>query len=255
LRFSLQENGNVFSYEFGRDTTYQITKIENDFENVRDNASIFIPAKEVLSLFQIILKSREQDAMFGFDDTYLDLVKALQIPPQKGKNFGSFSHGRKQLEKIIDGNIIYDTQDNQWYYKKGNTKFSINITSEGIKKIAIFNRLLSNKYLTNKSILCIDEIEASLHPKAISEFLDMIFELSQSGIQFFITSHSYFVIKKLYLLALKNRVSIPVLSLNAEKAPQYDNLLEGMPDNSIIDEAIQLYKSEVDISLGEDSDA
>ncbi|MFK5970006.1 MAG: hypothetical protein QM487_07820 [Candidatus Marithrix sp.] len=49
-------------------------------ENRQEN-SIFIPAKEVLSLFSIIKKSRLIDKTFGFDDTYLDLVIALEQEP------------------------------------------------------------------------------------------------------------------------------------------------------------------------------
>lgn len=51
----------------------------------KDGNSIFIPAKEVLSLFSVILKSREVDKVFGFDDTYYDLAKALGISPSRGK--------------------------------------------------------------------------------------------------------------------------------------------------------------------------
>ena len=78
----------------------------------------------------------------------------------------------------------------------------------------------------------------------------MIFELSQAGIQFFIATHSYFVVKKLYLLAKMHSLSIPVLSLTAAGKPSYDDMEDGMPDNSIIDESIRLYQQEVDWSLG-----
>ena len=56
----------------------------------KEGNSVFIPAKEVLSLFSVILKSREIDKSFGFDDTYYDLVKALRIAPSKGKNYKVF---------------------------------------------------------------------------------------------------------------------------------------------------------------------
>jgi hypothetical protein len=74
---------------------------------------------------------------------------------------------------------------------------------------------------------------------------------SQRGIQFFLASHSYFVIKKLYLIASGNNISIPFISLSADSAnePRYDDLANGMPDNSIIDESIRLYKEEMDGAL------
>lgn len=175
--------------------------------------SIFIPAKEVLSLFQVILKSRDQDAMFGFDDTYLDLVKALQMPSKKGNNYRAFVDGKKLLEDLINGHIEYDKVSGEWYYKRRNSRFPIGTTSEGIKKISIFSKLLSNRYLNTESIIFIDELESALHPHAVIQYLNMIHELSQAGMQFFIATHSYFVIKKLYILARAHGESLPVLSL------------------------------------------
>lgn len=251
LTFSMKVDGKSISYEFGRDTVKKILKAGTTFKQNRDSNTVFIPAKEVLSLQDVILKSREQDMMYGFDDTYLDLVKALQLPRQHGNNYQHFSDGRKILRDILGGTVDYDEKKRQWYYKKGNTLYSINTTAEGIKKIAIFNQLLANRYLTPKSVVFLDEIESSLHPQAVVKFLRMIYELSQSGMQFFIATHSYFAIKELYLLAQEHHMSIPVLSLSDTGTPAYDDLLKRMPDNSIIDEAVSLYEREVDLTLGD----
>lgn len=251
LAFSMTVDSKSISYEFGRDTVKKILKAETKFTQNRDSNTVFIPAKEVLSLQDVIVKSREQDMMYGFDDTYLDLVKALQLPRQRGNNYQHFSGGRKILREILGGTVDYDEKKHQWYYKRGNTLYSINTTAEGIKKIAIFNQLLANRYLTPKSVVFLDEIESSLHPQAVVRFLQMIYELSKSGMQFFIATHSYFAIKELYLLAQKNHMSIPVLSLGDSGTPAYDDLLKGMPDNSIIDESVSLYEREVDLTLGD----
>lgn len=227
LTFSMTvDNNKSISYEFGRDTVKKILKAGTTFTKNRDSNTVFIPAKEVLSLQNVILKSREQDMMYGFDDTYLDLVKALQLPRQRGNNYQDFADGRKILRDILGGTVDYDEKKRQWYYKKGNTLYSINTTAEGIKKIAIFNQLLANRYLTPKSVVFLDEIESSLHPQAVVRFLQMIYELSQSGMQFFIATHSYFAIKELYLLAQEHHMSIPVLSLSDTGAPAYDDLLK-----------------------------
>ena len=249
LSFDMVSEGHHFSYGFGRDTKHKISNVKNDFTVPSEETSIFIPAKEVLSLFNIILKSRDQDSMFGFDDTYLDLVKALQNPSRKGNNFKAFSKGKRSLEDLLHGHIEYDEKRREWYYKRGNSRFSIGTTSEGIKKVSIFSRLLSNRYLNTNSIIFIDEIESALHPTALIDYLDMIYELSEAGVQFFVVTHSYFVIKKLYLLARKHEVSIPVLSLAEGEKPFYQNMLDGMPDNSIIDTSVKLYEEEVDLAM------
>ena len=82
-------------------------------------------------------------------------------------------------------------------------KIPIFSTAEGIKKIAILDRLLSNRYLTPESIIFIDEPESVLHPKAIVEFLDIIYLLSKQNIQIIMATHSFFVLKKLMLIIFK----------------------------------------------------
>lgn len=250
LFFEMVWNNEKFTYSFTENATVKVTNILNKIEPLKSN-SIFIPAKEVLSLFSIILKSRDVDKAFGFDDTYYDLVKALLITPQRGKNYSAFAKSRSLLKNIIDGKVEYDDSSNKWYYKKGNQKFSIGATSEGVKKIAILDRLLANGYLTKSSVIFIDELESALHPTAISEFIDIIDMIAfDMGIQVFIASHSYFVIKKLYLNALKRKRSIPCISMNTNHHIQYFDLLEGMPENSIINESVRLYEEEISEVLG-----
>ena len=149
----------------------------------RDANSVFIPAKEVLSLFKIIKKSRDIDKSLGFDDTYLDLTRALDIPPQQGKNYKEFSDSRQKLEKIINGKLVFENDN--WLYKQGNNRFSIFSAAEGIKKLSIFDYLLGNRYVSPESIIFIDEPESALHPAALIQFLDIIYLLHKAGIQFF----------------------------------------------------------------------
>lgn len=238
-----------FSFSFGKDTTKHIATIENHVPP-REANSIFLPPKEVLSLQHIILKSREQDKDFGFDDTYYELAKALTYGTTAGRNYAEFSQSRMQLETILDGKIEFDAISRTWQFKnKKNQKFQIGVTAEGIKKIAILDTLLGNRYLSPESIVFIDEPESALHPTAIEQLLEIISILAAKGIQFFIASHSYFVIKKLYLLAQEKQLSIPVIS-SIDGVWHSDNLQEGMPDNPIIAASIDLYRKEVELTLG-----
>lgn len=274
LSYFLSLDHNQFRYSFGKDTTKQIV-IQENHTLPRASNSVFLPAKEVLSLYNIILKSREQDRVFGFDDTYLDLARALRQSPKGGKkgfaksrrsrltserigeiewiakeaaqNTLRFAKARQNLEEILGGKVEFD-ETSGWQFKKGNQKFPIGVTAEGIKKIAILNTLLGNRYLGTESIVFIDEPEAALHPVAISRLLDIVAMLAERGIQFFLASHSYFVVKKLFLIAQENDLSIPVISA-CDDAWQYADLKDGMPDNPIINESIKLYKEEVELAL------
>lgn len=247
LSCKVQFDNQDFIYSFGKDTTKQISSLENHVQP-RSSNSVFLPAKEVLSLHQIILKSREQDKAFGFDDTYLDLARALRQSPTRGKNYTEFAKSRQSLEEILGGRVEYDEASGRWQFKKGNQKFPIGVTAEGIKKIAILDTLLGNRYLDTSSIVFIDEPESALHPLAISKLLDIVAVLAERGIQFFLASHSYFVLKKLFLIAQEQNMSIPMISAHDSDWTRA-NLKDGMPENTIIDESIRLYKEEVGLAL------
>lgn len=245
LTFSMTEDdGGMLSYSFSSKTEKQIVNISNTCA-ARNNDSVFIPAKEVLSLLDIIIQSREEQR-FGFDDTYYDLAKALR-PTTQGKNIKVFSKSRKELEGLIDGRLEYDKTMKKWIFTQGRQKFDIALTSEGTKKIAILDTLLGNHYLSKSSIIFIDEPEAGLHPELLVKFLDIISMLSDCGIQVFIASHSYFVIKKLYLIAQKKNESLPVISFGNNGNIQYADLQHGMPDNPIISQSVELYKEEMSL--------
>jgi AAA15 family ATPase/GTPase len=245
---SLRVTGNdgSVSFQFGTTTEKKITTVENVFGK-REANSVFLPSKEVLSLFHIIKKSRDTDQVFGFDDTYLDLVRAIEIEPTKGRNYEQFSHARKNLDQALQGRVGFE--GGEWVYKQVNTRFAIYTVSEGIKKISILDRLLGNRYLSPDSLVFIDEPEAALHPKALLQFMEILDELSDAGIQFFLATHSYFVIKKLLLVSLERQKSMPLLSLEADCKVSYFDLIDGLPENPIIAESVELYKKEVEQSF------
>jgi energy-coupling factor transporter ATP-binding protein EcfA2 len=248
LSFDMTMDGHKFGYSFGKDTARSISNLQGA-PWTREANSVFLPAKEVLSLIDVILKTREQDRLFGFDDTYLDLVRALQISRQKGKNYQEFAASRDRLENIIGGRAEYDEKANRWLFRKGSARFGIGVTAEGIKKIAILDVLLGNRYLTPNSIIFIDEPEAALHPSAIVKFLDIIEMLASRGIQFFIATHSYFVLKKLYLIAQQKEMAMPVAAHDDGEWKLAD-LHDGMPENAIVAESVRLYEEEVGLALG-----
>ncbi|MCQ2287151.1 MAG: AAA family ATPase [Bacteroidales bacterium] len=245
LAFELKmAGGKSFSYSFGPSTTKSIIALQNEIDG-KDVNSVFIPAKEVLSIRNIILDSKDRYSLFGFDDSYVDLAKLLSNPTTKGRNYKAFSDARDSLKDMVGGRLDYDESRQDWVFKDNNRKeFEISLTSEGVKKLSILDILLGNHYLTNRSVIIIDEIEANLHPSMISKFLEIIRILADAGIQFFIASHSYFVIKRLYLMAHQHSMNIPVISFGQEECG-VGNLKKAMPKNPIIDESIQLYKEEI----------
>lgn len=245
LLFSMESDRNeVFTYSFGPSTTKQASIEKNTFEQ-RSSNTVFIPAKEILSIRDIILEAKDNN-QFGFEDPYSDLAKALSRT-QKGKNYDSFAQARNIVDRMVGGRLEYNEEKKDWQFRDNDRRlYEISTTSEGVKKLSILDILLGNRYLDSQAVIIIDEIEANLHPSMISKFLDAIFLLASTGVQFFIASHSYFVIKRLYILAHRNNLSVPVLSFDNGDC-QIGELRDEMPRNPIIGESIALYKDEVSL--------
>jgi len=197
-----------FSYMFSKNTTKKISFVDNTICFLYSN-SIFLPAKEVLSIYQNVIQSYERYRIFGFDSTYVDLAKALNIPEMREEKIRPhIKEAITKLEKIMmNGKMEFDNASQAWIYKKRNTKYSINITAESIKKIGTLNILLKNGYLNRQSIVFIDEPEAFLNLFELSLFLEIIADLAKYGMQFFIETHSHFVPEKLSYESSKRKVN------------------------------------------------
>jgi len=149
------------------------------------------------------------------------------------------------LEAMFQGRVVFE--DNQWIYKQGHAKYSIHGTAEGIKKIAILDTLLGNRFLSPHSVIFIDEPESALHPTAIIKLLDILGLLAKQGIQVFMATHSYYVVKKMVLMAKQTQKRIPCFMPNDDGVWSESCLLrDGLPDNDIINASIRLFEEEFD---------
>jgi AAA15 family ATPase/GTPase len=253
MRVERKEYSQNIQFSFGENTTKtivdcseQITVVPSDFK------TLFIPSKEVLTALQAIKFTRKPNYYFGFDDTYLDLIEALEIPTQKGNINTDLSKVNRDLEKLFDGVVNQSDKDEPFVFKKGNTEFSMSLTSEGVKKIGILTTLIRNRQLGKNTILFFDEIETALHPKAIRQIVEMIVGMSKAGVQIVLSTHNYFVIKQLMICAKRDDLDIKCLSLikdNKKVFSQISNLKEGMPSNPIIDEALKMFDEEVELDF------
>lgn len=230
-------------YSFGAKTVNTIQNVECSFKPTNVN-NVFIPAKEILSIQDVILRSYEVDKAFGFDKTYVDLARALS-KTNKGRNYKEFSDARKTLGDALGGRLEYDDNSKEWIFRDDNKRIiNISLTSEGIKRLSILDLLLGNHFLIRDSVVIIDEAEANLHPSLVCKFMEILVKLAKAGLQIFLSSHSYFVIKSLYVLAHKHQISVPTISFDKDGIVVGD-LLQGMPNNPIVEESVSIYKQEI----------
>lgn len=244
-------------FSFGDRTEKSISSVNEPIEPLPDKIinALFVPAKEVLTAFTDIRNIRDNFYGVGFDDTYLDLIKALDLPTTKGKVANELTQVNKSLEDLFEGKIEQTGQKEQPFtFKRGNQQFAMQQTAEGIKKIGILTTLITNRQLGKGTVLFMDEPETALHPDAIRQMVEMLVAMSKAGIQIFIASHSYFVIKQMSICAQRDKLNIGCWNLSRENGKPVENtqhnLIDGvLPSNSIIDEALKMFDEEININL------
>ena len=254
LRISLGINpSSSLQFEFGRS---RILQCHSDglsaMKSLRCN---YLPPKEILSIFDAIVETREGKEIASFDDTYYDLVQDFRLPTTSGKWQKNVATAAKHLEEVTGGGEVEMDANGIWF-KRGSERYNMHQTAEGIKKIGILHRLMRNRRLTptGSCLLFVDEPETNLHPKAVVRFAEMLFEYARAGIQVYVTTHSYFLLKRLEQLAREHQQSDhSLLDLRRSDAGgvtgRICRLSDGLPDNPIIRQSLALFDEDVRLDL------
>lgn len=244
-------------YAFGDRTDRNIPICIEHVDSIPLNTmnALFVPAKEVLTAFSDIRNIRDNFYGVGFDDTYLDLIKSLDLPTTQGRVVTELSQVNKSLEDLFEGKIEQTGQKEQpFVFKKGNQQFAMQQTAEGIKKIGILTTLITNRQLGKGTVLFMDEPETALHPDAVRQMVEMLVAMSKAGVQIFIATHSYFVIKQMAICSKRDGLDISCWNLQRELGKpvisSFHDLKDGvLPNNSIIDEATRMFDQEINVDL------
>jgi len=224
--------------------------VADDAQKQPDLHALFVPPKEVLTLINAITVVRDRK-MFGFDDTYVDLASSLRLEPVQTVLPDELQGVLDDLDKLIGGRIIME--EGRFFFVRGDEKYSMSQTAEGIKKIGILSRLLRNGELRRNSILFLDEPEVNLHPKAARALVRMLFDLSKAGVQIFAATHSYFVLKQFEILSRDRDEEVMLCSLSrdpehGEIVAEFSDLRRGLPETAIRRESLAQYDEDIDVS-------
>jgi predicted ATPase len=76
----------------------------------------------------------------------------------------------------------------------------MHLVAEGLRKLAMIARLIATGALLDSGYLFWDEPEANLNPKMLKVVARTILQISQSGIQVFVATHSLFLLRELHIL-------------------------------------------------------
>lgn len=160
--------------------------------------AIFIPVKDMLANapgFRSLFSQKK----LSYEEIYLDIIDKAFVPIARGK----LSPGRERLLSILNeamsGRVI--EKNETFYLKNKNGELEFPLLAEGFRKLGLLYRLIQNESLTHGSMLFWDEPEANLNPQLSQTVVKILIELSKMGVQIFISTHDYVLLKEFHLAA------------------------------------------------------
>lgn len=207
-------------------------------------SSVFIPAKDMLTHAGI-----EKDYMhrnLPFDGTLIDILNKTGVSTLR-KLPDYMSKVLERISDIIGGKVLY--KNDRYYIEKPTgilTPFTVE--AEGFKKLGLIYRLIETGCLAKDGILIWDEPDANLNPKLIPLIVDIMLELKQAGIQIFLATHDYNLMKY-FSVKSKNDGGVAFYSFyNTENGVvcERDNDYDLLETNAIIDANTKLLEDEIE---------
>ncbi|MEQ1590559.1 MAG: AAA family ATPase [Gallionella sp.] len=212
--------------------------------------TVFIPVKEMLAHapgFRSLYAKRE----VSFEGVYADIVDLAYLPKLSGPIDKDRTRLLNALQKAIEGKVVAKGEHFFLKNKQGDLEFTL--LAEGMRKLALIWLLIQNGTLLSGTILFWDEPEANLNPSLMGEVVEVILELQRLGVQVFLTTHNYVLLKE-FDLRKKKGDEIRYVSLFRENSgavlANSSDDYSGIDPNAIAGTFSDLYDRELKRSLG-----
>lgn len=244
---SITKNGELLTCTLKDDGLH--TKLEP--QHMRPSKSVYIPVKEMLANapgFRSLYNERE----IHFEEIYADIIDKALLPPLK-----SISPEKekilKALQKAMGGKVL---EKNEVFFlknKTGETEFTL--VAEGMRKLALIWLLIRNGSIEKGSTLYWDEPEANLNPSMLPLIVMILLEMERMGVQIFIATHSYALLKEFDLQCEEHSLRFYSLFMgkNREINLAASDSYLGLSPNRIADQFARMYNLEIDRAMGGDN--
>lgn len=176
--------------------------------------SVYIPVKDMMANapgFRSLYSLRH----IHFEEVYADIIDRAFLGSLKGAPDEDRKKLLEILQKSMDGKVIAKNEEFFLKNKQGELEFTL--LAEGIRKLALLWVLIQNGTLLNGAVLLWDEPETNLNPKLMRTVVEILLALQRMGVQIFLTTHDYSVLKEFDLQISKaDKVSFHSLYRNKE---------------------------------------
>lgn len=155
---------------------------------------VFIPAIDMLGHSKGFVEAF-REVRLDFDSTYADMLSLLALERKDKSRLNGAVDG---LSKVLGGEVERES-DGRYYLRTGAARFAMPMVAEGLRKIATLVQLYKNGWLVPGTVLFWDEPEVNLNPVLMDELVAALLEIARSGVQIFLATHSYVILKELDL--------------------------------------------------------
>lgn len=198
------------------DISYEVKVVNNKVLNVEQNIPEILNFDDVVFIDTPMILNYVDDfhpysSNRGRNSNYELLYKLLYEETKRQNIIEDAIHDEKKnriikkINEVLVGDVDYE-RNNLFYQIEGNT-FDVSTLASGLKTYVIIRRLLDNGYLTDKSLLIIDEPEVHLHPHWQLHFAELLVLLSSDlDIKMILTTHSPYFLQALELFSRKYKM-------------------------------------------------
>ncbi|MGC9560834.1 AAA family ATPase [Brachymonas sp. M4Q-1] len=183
-----------------------------------DSAPTYLPTRELLTIFPNFA-SVYQRHYLEFEETWFDTCILLGDLLPRGPTDTLIRELLVPLEEAMHGRIELD-KNGRFYLRTAGGRMEMPLVAEGLRKLGMLARLVATGALLDRGYLFWDEPEANLNPRLIKQVARTIVDLSASGIQIFIATHSLFLLRELEIIlaeADRKKLSVRYFGLQPEE--------------------------------------
>lgn len=180
-------------------TTGDVTFVETD--KVQMKRPVFIPALDMMSHTKGFQEAYNS-VFLDFDLTCSDLISLFvlksRVPsasPATEDVASSFLI--ETLLPLLGGKIVRDDATGRFFLDGSEGRIEMPMIAEGLRKIATLVHLINQGWLVPGTTLFWDEPEVNLNPVIMDEVIGALLALARSGIQIFLATHSYIMLREL----------------------------------------------------------
>ena len=212
--------------------------------------SVYIPAKEILANapgFRSLYATRE----IHFEEIYQDILDRAYLPALRNPTEFVRADVLRWLEGELGGKVTIHGEEFFLSGEQGEIEFTL--LAEGLRKLGLLWLLIRNGSLRPGAVLFWDEPETNLNPKLYGVVIEVLLELQRVGVQVFLATHDYVILKELDLQAKEgDKVAFHSLYRSGETgeiACHTTGMFLEMHPNAIMEAFDSVYDREIRRSL------